>query len=61
MERATKNGILNLNFVVNLINKKINFIGKKIDFINRKMDFINKKLKTKICAYMRLKREANVY
>ena len=41
-------GILDLDFVVNLINIKTDFISKKTDFINRKMDFINKKLKTRI-------------
>ena len=43
-----KKGILDLNFIVNLINKKTDFINKKMDFINQKTDFINKKLKTRI-------------
>ena len=49
-----KKDIPDLDFVVNLINKKMDFIGKKTDFINRKTDFINKKLKTRICACARL-------
>ena len=54
MERVTKKGILDLDFVVNSINKKTDFIGKKTDFIGEKTDFINKKLKTRIYAYVRL-------
>jgi hypothetical protein len=50
--RATKKGIPDLDFVVNLINKKTDFIGKKTDFINRKMDFIIRKLETGIYAYI---------
>ena len=49
MGRVIEKGILDLDFVVNLINKK-NFVGKKMDFINGKTDFINEKLKTRICA-----------
>jgi len=52
VRRATKKGILDLDFVVNSINTKTDFIGEKTDFINGKIDFINKKSKTKIYAYM---------
>jgi len=52
VKRATKKGILDLDFVVNLINIKTDFIGKKTDFINGKTDFINEKLKTRIYAYI---------
>jgi len=52
VRRATEKGILDLDFIVNLINTKTDFIGKKTDFINGKTDFINKKLKTRIYTYM---------
>ena len=60
MGRVTEKGILDLDFVVDLINTKMDFISKKTDFINRKMDFINKKLKTKIYTYVP-PRGANIY
>ena len=54
MKRVIEKGILDLDFVVNLINTKMDFIGEKTDFINGKMDFINKKSKTRIYAYVPL-------
>ena len=45
-------GILDLDFVVNLINIKTDFIGEKMDFMNGKTDFINEKSKTRIYAYV---------
>jgi len=51
--RVIEKGILDLDFVVNLINTKT-------DFINGKTDFINEKLKTRIYTYIP-PRGANVY
>jgi hypothetical protein len=58
--RVIEKGILDLDFVVNLINTKTDFISEKTDFINRKTDFINEKSKTRIYTYMPPK-GANVY
>ena len=61
MKRAIEKGILDLDFIVNSINKKTEFIGKKTDLINGKTDSINKKLKTRICACIYLGGKANIY